>query len=107
MRYPHEPSPIYTEQEGGHYTKCTLAHLKRWWRRTECMVADYMEGQQRTKPEFWELVSLAEYHVREQKPRWTVRLPREIGWAFRRKNGRKVYFGVYDVNPVISARDYF
>jgi len=66
-----------------------------------------MEGPQRTKHEFWELVSLAEYHMRVQKPRWTVRLPREIGWAFRRKDGRKVYFGVYDVNPAVSAGDYF
>ena len=77
-KYPHESSPIYTEHEGVHHTKSTLGHLKHWWNRTEWRMADYMDGPQRTKHEFWELVSLAEYNMRGQKSRWTVRLPREI-----------------------------
>ena len=101
-RYPNEPITIYTKQ-----TKSTLAHLMHWWHRTEWRMGDYMEGPQMTKHEFWELVSLAEYHMRGQKPRLTVRLPREILLAFRRKDRRKVYFDVYNVNPVVSAGDYF
>ena len=77
------------------YEGSTLEYMRENWGGRE---ADYS---------FDTIVKLAEWHVKGKYSRMIARLPRELAWAFRAKDGAKIHFGHYEVQPLVPLSVFF
>ena len=53
------------------------------------------------------IVKLAEWHVKGKYPLMIARLQRELAWSFRAEDGAKIYFGHYEVQPLVPLSVFF
>ena len=75
--------------------------LKNNWRRLQNM--GLIEG----RLSFEVFMELAVWHTKSENKQLIVKIPMEISFAFRAKEGDKVYFAVYEVKPMVPIREYF
>ena len=91
---------VFTEQTGklkdqSIMSGSTLEYMRDNW------------GGREVEYSFDTIVTLAEWHVKGKYPRMIARLPRELTWSFRAEDGANIYFGHYEVQPLVPLSVFF